>query len=209
MKFISCAAVTIVGALATDGNNPIEASNITPGKCWASEDILGLLRNNPLLKNETGGDLKFNKAPLYSNRSALPTEMRYASWVNPLMEQISKDRMKAFVTKFSSFYNRMCLSENGAAASKWLKAQIQNSTTAQGIQIEAFPHRFPQQSIIARFPGADPALANQVVIVGSHIDTINIEDFLCGPSPGADDNASGAAVTLEAFRILAASGFSP
>lgn len=57
-------------------------------------------------------------------------------------------------------------------------------------------------------PGADPALADEVVIYGAHIDHV-------GTDPGgtvfngADDNASGSAVMLEMARMMARGGVEP
>jgi len=49
------------------------------------------------------------------------------------------------------------------------------------------------KNVIAEIPGTD--LKNEIVMIGAHIDTQ-------GPSVGATDNAAGAAVCMEAMRIL-------
>lgn len=49
------------------------------------------------------------------------------------------------------------------------------------------------RNILVEFPGTD--LAHEVVVVGAHIDAVP-------NSPGADDNASGAAALLELARVL-------
>lgn len=53
---------------------------------------------------------------------------------------------------------------------------------------------------VAEIPGTD--LADQVVMVGAHLDTWH-------SSPGASDNAAGVAVAMEALRILRAAGLRP
>jgi hypothetical protein len=57
-------------------------------------------------------------------------------------------------------------------------------------------------NVIAELPGRDPRLAGEVVMVGGHFDS-----WTAGT--GATDNAAGAAVALEAVRLLAASGARP
>lgn len=57
-------------------------------------------------------------------------------------------------------------------------------------------------NIIAEIPGTDPALRDQVVMIGAHLDSWNA-------ATGATDNADGAATVLEAMRILKAVGAKP
>lgn len=57
-------------------------------------------------------------------------------------------------------------------------------------------------NVIAEIPGTDPALRNQVVMVGAHLDSWHA-------GTGATDNADGAVAVLEAFRILKAIGVRP
>ncbi|MGZ8415146.1 MAG: M20/M25/M40 family metallo-hydrolase [Gemmatirosa sp.] len=57
-------------------------------------------------------------------------------------------------------------------------------------------------NVIAELPGSDPALASEVVMVGGHFDT-----WTAGT--GATDNAAGAAVAMEALRILKTVGAQP
>jgi hypothetical protein len=57
-------------------------------------------------------------------------------------------------------------------------------------------------NVIAEIPGTDPALRDQVVMLGGHLDSWH-------SATGATDNADGAAVVLEAVRILQAVGARP
>jgi hypothetical protein len=57
-------------------------------------------------------------------------------------------------------------------------------------------------NIVAEIPGSDPALRDQVVMIGGHLDSWNA-------ATGATDNADGAATVLEAMRILKAVGAKP
>ena len=55
---------------------------------------------------------------------------------------------------------------------------------------------------IAEIPGSDPALKDEIVMLGGHLDSWH-------SGTGATDNAAGCAVAMEAARILIASGFKP
>jgi hypothetical protein len=57
-------------------------------------------------------------------------------------------------------------------------------------------------NVIAEIPGTDPAVANEVVMLGGHFD-----GWPAGT--GATDNAAGSAVAIEVMRILKAVGANP
>jgi carboxypeptidase Q len=57
-------------------------------------------------------------------------------------------------------------------------------------------------NVVAEIPGRHPALKDEVVMIGAHLDSWH-------SAPGATDNADGAAVVLEAMRILSAIGARP
>jgi acetylornithine deacetylase/succinyl-diaminopimelate desuccinylase-like protein len=57
-------------------------------------------------------------------------------------------------------------------------------------------------NVLAELPGLDPGLRDEVVMIGGHLDSWH-------SSTGATDNADGAAVVMEAMRILKAVGARP
>jgi carboxypeptidase Q len=57
-------------------------------------------------------------------------------------------------------------------------------------------------NVIADIPGTDPALRDQIVLVGAHLDSWHTGN-------GATDNGDGVAAVMEAMRILAAVGVQP
>ena len=63
-------------------------------------------------------------------------------------------------------------------------------------------------NVIGIMPGSDPKLKNEYIVMGGHLDHlgIGIDGFVY---PGADDNATSVAVSLETARALIASGFKP
>ena len=64
---------------------------------------------------------------------------------------------------------------------------------------ETTPNGF---NLVAEIPGTDPALKDEVVLLGAHFDSV-------AHSPGATDNATGSAAMMEAMRILKAIGAKP
>jgi len=57
-------------------------------------------------------------------------------------------------------------------------------------------------NVLAEIPGTDPTVADQIVLIGGHLDSWH-------SSPGGSDNADGVASTMEAMRILKALGVQP
>ncbi len=57
-------------------------------------------------------------------------------------------------------------------------------------------------NVIADIPGSDPALKDEIVMIGAHLDSWQT-------GTGATDNASGSSVMLEAIRILKTLGIQP
>ena len=64
---------------------------------------------------------------------------------------------------------------------------------------ETTPNGF---NTVAEIPGTDPALKDEVVILGAHFDSV-------AAATGAADNATGSAAMMEAMRILKAVGVKP
>lgn len=64
---------------------------------------------------------------------------------------------------------------------------------------ETTPNGF---NTVAEIPGTDPALKDEVVILGAHFDSV-------AAATGATDNATGSAAMMEAMRILKAIGAKP
>ncbi|HEX6895994.1 MAG TPA: M20/M25/M40 family metallo-hydrolase, partial [Bryobacteraceae bacterium] len=57
-------------------------------------------------------------------------------------------------------------------------------------------------NVLAELPGSDPALKDEVVMIGGHLDSWHT-------GVGATDNADGSTVVMEAMRILKAIGAKP
>ncbi len=67
-------------------------------------------------------------------------------------------------------------------------------------------------NLVGLLPGADLDLADEVLVVGAHLDHVGRQGDGRGGHllfPGANDNASGSAAVLEIARALAAGGFQP
>ena len=95
--------------------------------------------------------------------------------------------------------------------SKMLREKKPHSTAIEAV-VEMEAHFLQEErkapNVIGLMPGHDPKLKDECLIIGGHLDHmgIGIDGFIY---PGADDDATSAAVVLETARALAASKIRP
>ncbi|EFP82385.1 uncharacterized protein PGTG_08341 [Puccinia graminis f. sp. tritici CRL 75-36-700-3] len=125
---------------------------------------------------------------------------------------IQPARMKKRLTKFTDFRTRYYRSSTGKESQAWLLNEIRTlvSKSKSNVTVSEFPHKWGQNTIIARFePNGEEAATRSsgTFIVGAHQDSTNLLPFL--PAPGADDDGSGTTSILEAFDILLHHNWTP
>ncbi|KAI1170500.1 hypothetical protein F4777DRAFT_591903 [Nemania sp. FL0916] len=177
---------------------------------WMTEgDKLRLRRDGRKFKDIT--DYQDDVTASVAGKAHLP-KLIHQRLVKPLFARIETERMRGVLGQFTGFYNRYYGDVYGEQSAQWLHdhigAIIGTAPFHTHISLEYFTHRFPQPSIIARF---EPRVRNSslpLTIIGAHQDSANYL-FPLLPAPGADDDGSGSVSILEAFRILAQSGFVP
>ena len=132
--------------------------------------------------------------------------------------EVSETRMRADIEKLVSFGTRHTLSSQTdkkrgiGAARRWAEAEMRRTSQACGNCLEiALPEtmatgdRIPQPvrivNVVAIQRGTERS--NEVVIVQGHIDS-RVSDPMdfTRDAPGANDDASGVALVLEAARVL-------
>lgn len=148
------------------------------------------------------------------------------------LRRISPDQIRADIQKLVDFHNRSTIGsmdkelEPGSgvlAAADWIESEFQRISTAcnQCLEVKRDDFIEPPQSgpsarikqstriinIYAVLKGSDPSQVNRRVLVTGHYDS-RASDVLDTRSlaPGANDDASGVAVSLECARALAQSG---
>jgi len=130
-----------------------------------------------------------------------------AARVRDLAARVKEEPVLAVINAMSAFKNRGSRYATGVDASKWLQKEWAKFASGRSdISVAPFKHAaFPQESVVLTVRGAvEP---EKVVVIGGHIDSV--AGYGDTPAPGADDNASGAAVTQEAIRVLVEGGYRP
>ena len=141
------------------------------------------------------------------------------------LTRISAQRIQANIEKLVSFQTRLTLSAQDpdsikaghgiGAAREWIKAEFESYSRACGgcleVRTDSFTEnpaeRIPKPTVItnvyAVLKGTDPENAKRIVLVTGHYDSRNSDTLdASGIAPGANDDASGTAVSLECARVL-------
>ena len=145
--------------------------------------------------------------------------------------RISPERIRQTIEKLVSFGNRSTISPQDeesikagrgiGAAREWIKAEFERYSKDCGGCLEVKTDEFVEQpgeripkpteitNVYAVLRGSDPAQANRIVLVTGHYDSRNSDTFNgTDPAPGANDDGSGTAVSLECARVLSKYKFS-
>src|SRR5262245_44609454 len=141
------------------------------------------------------------------------------------IREVSSEQIQQTIAKLVSFGTRHTLSVNNpnattsdrgiVAARKWIKSEFERySALCNGcleVKTDTFTQqpkaRIPQpaelQNVYAILRGTDPAQSKRIYLVTGHYDSRN-KDALnsTNPAPGANDDGSGTAVSLECARVL-------
>jgi len=194
-----------------------------PGQVfWASEEEMNSLSKRAHADGRCGGflDITHHSAPLDLLERGTSHSIDYdrlrPSWMTtlaPLLAQAGAGNLIATITQLAAYQNRYYTEDTGKIAAEWLRDQyLKLGQGRSDVHVDLFKHSdFQQPSVIATLDGSGPD-KDEIIVVGSHIDSINHEDDSSiekARAPGADDNASGTATVLETFRILVQSGFRP
>ena len=141
------------------------------------------------------------------------------------LKQVSGERIQANIEKLVSFETRLTLSAQDpasiaaghgiGAAREWIKGQFESYSRDCGGCLEVKTDSFLQQpadripqaititNVYAVLKGTDPENAKRIVLVTGHYDSRNSDTLDgAGAAPGANDDASGTAVSLECARVL-------
>lgn len=165
-------------------------------RCGGFIDVTDELKSG----NESGDIFKRYTMSLRHSKSRKTTVSRNLNAVQ-LVENIDALQLASLLTELASFDDRASTSESGAKAAQFLFAKASeigrnlNGFTVRTVATRGYPK---QPSVVATWLGRNPSLPH--IVVGAHMDTLPFN------KPGADDDASGCAVVMEALRAVAQSG---
>lgn len=138
------------------------------------------------------------------------------SLINICISEINQDSIKTSIKHLQDFGTRYLLSPNRKSIALWLQNKfisigLTNTIIDSFRMVTHMPNGLAndtsiQYNVIATLTGiVNP---NSVYIVGAHYDDITYVDPMI-KAPGADDDASGVAASLEIARVIKKIGYAP
>lgn len=124
--------------------------------------------------------------------------------VDALLRQVSEEKLRFNVEAMSSIPTRYHESPTNINVVEMLLTSYSNVANGRSdVTVAQYNHgaeETPQPSVVVRIEGRDSP--EEIVVLGSHIDSVNWSDGATKPAPGVDDNASGTSTNMEVFRVL-------
>ncbi|MFD0792349.1 M28 family metallopeptidase [Mucilaginibacter litoreus] len=153
------------------------------------------------------------------------TTIKQDAVVKQMVDEVSSKNIEAIVRKLVSFKTRHTLSDTTSktegigAARNWIKAEYERYAAASNGRMKVIFDEFiqpkgsridkptPMKNVLAILKGTDTA-DKRIYMVSGHYDSrvtdvMNIKSF----APGAVDDASGTAVSMELARVMAKRSF--
>jgi hypothetical protein len=147
------------------------------------------------------------------------------SHISAALQEVSSERIRANIEKLVSFGTRLTLSAQDPAAisegrgigatREWIKSEFERYSKDCGgcleVKADSFTEpaadRIPQPTVItnvyAVLKGTAPENARRIVLVTGHYDSRPSDTLdVKADAPGANDDGSGTAVSLECARVL-------
>jgi hypothetical protein len=186
-----------------------------------------MLRSGKLMRWTTFGLAAFLVSLLTASGQDRPGTPAFGAdpKIAAALQQISAERIQANIQKLVGFGTRLTLSAQDpaaissgrgiGAAREWIKSEFESYSEQCGGCLEVKTDSFVEQpteripnpteitNVYAVLKGSHPENAKRIVLVTGHYDSRNSDTFdVKGDAPGANDDASGTAVSLECARVL-------
>jgi peptidase M28-like protein len=136
-----------------------------------------------------------------------------------IVSEVSRGRIEANIRKLVSFGTRNSLSETESdtrgigAARRWIKAELERCSQGTALKVEFDEHRVESGTriprpvtfvnVVATLPGTQSESRDRIYLVSGHYDSMP-SDPTDGKTdaPGANDDASGTAVSMELACVM-------
>ncbi len=164
---------------------------------------------------------------IFSDLSAQTIIIKKDPSIKKMVDEVSAKNMEDNVRKLVSFGTRHTLSDTLSktsgigAARNWIKSEFEKYSRESGDRLKVTFDTFIQpadgrritkdavlKNVVATLPGTDPA-DDRIFIVSGHYDSRASEaNDAVSKAPGAVDDASGTAVSLELARVMSKQKYS-
>ena len=170
------------------------------------QDAAGLMSDGYYLskcqRTNLPADPLFYVPPKIISRTSITAD------IDSLMDLVSVDSVEAYIQRLQDFQTRYTCTDSFWAAGDWIAGKFE-SWGYDNVYFEEFDSPFncpSSRNVVAEKTGE--VYPERYVIVGGHYDAVVYDGGDPNEyAPGADDNASGTALTLEIARVLADTPF--
>ncbi|MGA8272159.1 MAG: M28 family metallopeptidase [Candidatus Sulfotelmatobacter sp.] len=185
-------------------------------RCWSTAVLLVFVSATALAQSQAD--------PKTSDTAALGP-LAVDSQIAAALQQVSAERIRANIETLVGFGTRLTISAQDSAAisegrgigaaREWIKSEFERYSKDCGGCLEVRTDSFTQPSadripdptvitnVYAVLKGTDKENAKRIVLVTGHYDSRNSDTLdTKGNAPGANDDGSGTAVSLECARVL-------
>ncbi|MFH1336010.1 MAG: M20/M25/M40 family metallo-hydrolase, partial [Candidatus Zixiibacteriota bacterium] len=138
----------------------------------------------------------------YKPRGILvPPSIKYSTGIDSLLNLVSADSLYAWDLRLQNFKTRYSYIDSIYRARDWIYQKFV-SFGIDSLWLHYYNYDSPQYNVVAVVPGT--VQPDKVIVVGGHYDSVvygsGTDPYVW--APGADDNGSGTAATLEMARII-------
>ena len=130
--------------------------------------------------------------------------------VNAMLPRIKELGIRQSIIGLGNFVNRRHNCASGLQSATWIKSRWQALAAGRpDVTVEFWDHQDTNQpSVILTIAGS--TLPSEIVVLGAHQDSININSSSCSAvAPGEDDDASGIASLMEVMKVALRMGYKP
>jgi len=162
---------------------------------------------------------------LFALQVSAQTTVKQDAGIKQMVDEVSSKNIEAIIRKLVTFKSRHTLSdttsktEGSGAARNWIKSEYERYAKESGGRMTVQFDTFTQpkgnrievpvklKNVLAILKGTDPT-DTRVYIVSGHFDS-RVTDVMNANAfePGANDDASGTAVSMEVARVMAKRSF--
>ncbi|KAF8721633.1 Zn-dependent exopeptidase, partial [Rhizoctonia solani] len=124
--------------------------------------------------------------------------------LEPMLIMVNSSELRSYVTQLSTKYKtRYYRSLNANQSAEWIGSQL--ASWLGKAQTQFSDNSFPQSNVIGRIEAKSGDPNAPIILLGAHLDSTSQTPIVL--APGADDDASGVAVTMSIMRILKANNY--
>ncbi|MBM4253383.1 MAG: M20/M25/M40 family metallo-hydrolase [Deltaproteobacteria bacterium] len=168
------------------------------------EELAGRLHGEGLA---CGTLLKLTGRSIFPTKAATPVPLIDIATTDARIDELTRSvkdgRIRSDIEGLANIPTRYHGAPSGKGVADYLLQQYRTLQGARSdVSVATYDHgrKTNQRSLVVRVQGK--SRPNEVIVLGSHLDSVNWQDGTSKRSPGADDNASGTATNLEIFRVL-------